>query len=218
MSFNRKVTRNSRRRKVKGKGLTRKQRQQIDRMIEEPKELKFHDQGFIGAGVSTTPTFTDITTPNQGTDVNERIGVEIELKSISFNLMLNKGDDTNWLKMVILQWYPDRQSNGPNWDEIYQYPLNGNPITQRDRMSPLAIDKGTTGTYKIIKTVSMVLDVDNPIQTFRGYINKGFKRRITYGSSTTSGINHIYVMFISDSDVIPHPNISGEFRVRYTDS
>lgn len=213
------MNKKSRRKNVKGKGLTKKQRLQVQKLIEDPIELKFYDHTFSTFTMDTTPSFFDIFQPSQGTSSNQVVGAQVDLKSIQYNMRFVRVDTTNYVRMVIFQWLFDTLTDTPNWIQMFQFQSAGIPTDQNDYMSPYLCGQGKGPAFKVLKDIELNLDSDDSVVQVKGYINKGFKKRITFNDdqSPQTGVNHIYVMIVSDSGAISHPFVDGWFRARYMD-
>lgn len=218
--YGKKVYRKKRYRKIKGRGLNRKQKTQIKKMIESRPEKKYYDTTWDDIQMGNTPTFTDITAPAQGTTTSDRIGSNITLENVSFSFRFSVGasNGTNYIRMVIFQWFPDNANDLPSWTQIFQYPPTGSPASQYEYMSPLVLDEGGVRNFKVLLNQEFNLDeIDDTKASEKGFINKGYKKTITFGDAIITGNNHIYVMFISDSIGVEYPHVSGFTRVRYID-
>lgn len=205
--------------KVPGKGLSKKQKLQVSSMMQAPKELKFYDTAYDSTSVSITPVFYDLTGPAEGTGSDQRIGTEIELKSLQYRFSFVRGDDTNYLRYIIFQWYGDTAHDSPQWNQMFQYFTGILPGSLYDLQSPYQLGNGGTKLWRALVDEQFYLDSDNPIQMVKGFINKGFRKSIEYDEQTPPrGTGHVYMMLVSDSNVSAHPLVSGYTRARYYDS
>lgn len=209
-----------RRNRQKGKGLTKKQKAQVENMVKQPSEKKFADYEFSLAGITSLQAIADITQVDQGTDGDQNIGTQIELESVQYNLLFTKADTTNWIRFVLFQWIPDSANDVPAWGQVMHFPTaGGNPISQMDRMSPYLLGKGNSSIFKILEDHQFTLDDNNPTHQIKGFINKGFRKNLGMRDSIPSqGENHIFYILISDSGAINHPTVDGYFRIRFYDS
>lgn len=214
VEYNRKFNSKKRNRKVKGKGLTKKQKVQVERMLSVPVEKKCFDNSFSSISISLTPQFYDLFVPNQGVLSTERVGTQAKLINISYKLRFLKADTTNYIRMVLFQWHPDNANDVPQWSQMFQF---NPPVTQHDIMGPLIMGDGNQRNFRVIKSIDFNLDDDGPVSLIHGYINKGYKNTIYFADQAVTGMEHIYVMFVSDSGSIQHPIVDGYFRFRYTD-
>lgn len=211
-------SRKKRYRRYKGRGLNNKQKAQVNKMISAPAEKKYYDTTFDTYLISLTPTFTDISAPAQGTAGDELIGSSINLESIQYRYVFNLGDDTNYIRFMIFQWFPDSENDLPSWIQMFQFYTGSAPVNLADLISPYQLAQGGTANFKVLLDEQFYLDTDNPIQIFKGFINKGFRKHLEVNGSSQQGTGHIFAMFVSDSGVVTHPHVDGYTRIRFTDS
>jgi len=201
----------------RGKGLTKRQRSEVTAIVQKKPEKKYYDYPFDALAISTTPAFFDVFGPLQGTDSSSVIGESVNHTSFNYKFDFGIGDTANWIRFVMFQWKGDILTDSPNWNQIFAFFSGGTnlPVNQYERMSPYTVGEGRGGLFKIIKDESFVLDTDSPYQLFQGYINTGYDHRVTFNyadGGNPEGVNHLYVMFISDSGAIAHPTVSGFIR------
>lgn len=211
-------------RKRKG-GLTRAQlrevKMEIDKKVDQEVERKTHDVLFNAVVLTTVPQFTDLTALIQGINFNNRIGIRCTIDSIQLKLRFVMGDTTQYIRCVLFQWYGEGSGTPPTWYDIFQYGTGGGglPLNQSEYMSPFTVSHGTVPLYRILGDFSVTLDVDNVIQQYNLYLSKGFRKMIDFDNTTAlSGTGHIYLMIISDSGAVTHPNVSGYSRIRFKDA
>lgn len=216
--FTKTFNRKKRYRRRRGRGLNRKQKAQVKKLIEIPKELKFYDTSFNAIALDFAPLFVDMTAPAQGDGMDMRNGSRIWLKSVQYAFNFQLGDNTNYFRFLILQWFLDNGHDQPQWQQIFQFHTGGLPINQLELMSPYVLDEGGTHNFRILLDKQFYLDLDNPIQTVKGYLNKGFRKSLECSGAEENGTNHIFAMMISDSGAVSHPTVSGYTRARFYDS
>lgn len=217
-NLSKKANRKKRYYRAKGRGLSKKQKLQIQKMITEPQEKKFYDVTFDAQNVSLTPTIIDLTAPANGTGSDQIIGSSFNLISLQFRLIFTKSDTTNYIRFVIFQWHPDGATDPPSWNQIFQYETAGVPVSLQQVVSPYVLGEGGTSVFKVLIDEQFYLDSDNPIQIFNGFINKGFRKTLEANDSAQQGTEHIYIMYVSDSGAIGHPVMTGYTRARFTDA
>lgn len=217
-SFAKKFNNKRRRKNMKGRGLNKKQLVQVKQMIQAPAEKKFYDYSFDQLAISITPQYFDMLQPAQGTGKSDIIGTKLLLHSIYFNFYFVYGDAINYVRMILLQWYPDTSVDDVSWKKVLEYPGTSSPINIDEFMSPLVLSRGNERQFRVLKDIQICLnDNDNRQQLVTGYINKGFRKDIYVEDTAQNGGNHIQMILISDSGTIVHPSISGHVRFRFTD-
>lgn len=213
-------TNNRKKRRVrrKGKGLNNKQKAQVVALIEQPAEKKFYDTSFDAESILLTPSFYDLTAPAEGTGSDQLVGSTIDLKSLQYRFTFVRGDDTNYVRYMIFQWRPDSQNDFPSWAQMMQFQVSGFPLGLTEIMSPYILGDGGTNNFKVLVDDQFYIDADNPIQIIKGFINKGYNKKLEVNGPVQQGTNHLFLMFVSDSTMISHPLVYGYTRARYYDS
>jgi len=188
------------------------------KQIQQTAEKKTFDEQWDTASISLTPTFYEISNVSVGTSGSQRVGVSINAVSLLYRFQFIAGDDTNIIRMVIFQWRPDDGDHAPNWEDMFAFQTAGLPIAASDVISPLTRIQGDLGNYQIIVNKIFTLDADDPIKFFQGYIRGGFNKKIGFTTGLTTGDNHLYVLFVSDSGAVTHPTVSGFTRMTFIDT
>jgi len=206
-------------RKLKGAPLSQKQVMQVKKIVEKPVEKKYFDRTYDYQDVLITPTFTDLTNPETGIEPFNIVGSEMNLLSLQYKFFFLKPstDETNIIRYIIFQWFPDNQNDLPQWAQIMQYKTGGSPSSTIEVMSPYVLGEGSTRNFKILVDEMFYLDADNSVQLVKGFINKGFRSSIEVDGPTQQGTGHVYLLFLSDSLFAGHPKITGYTRIRFTD-
>lgn len=208
-------------RKPKGAPLSQKQVMQVKKIVEKPVEKKYFDREFDFEDVLITPSFRDLTNPDSGLEPYEIVGSEMNLLSLQYKFYFNKPstDETNIVRYIIFQWFPDNQTDLPSWTQMMQFKTTGTtPSSTVEVMSPYVLGEGGTRNFRILVDEIFYLDADNSVQLVKGFINKGFRNSIELNGPTQQGTGHLYLMLVSDSLFAGHPKITGYTRIRFTDS
>lgn len=148
----------------------------------------------------------------QGITRDTRIGVAIHVKSIDLRANLLVADTTNVFRVALIQWHPDNTSDIPASTELLVDILN--PTN-----SPFIFAENRRFTVIRDKTYTLSVNGGNGVKHLHWHISKGFRRRLGFlvGAGVTTGINHFYLMFVSDSTVAAHPTVQYTSVVNYTD-
>lgn len=192
----------------------------IDRRLQQLPEKKFFDTTINGIAVSSTASLYHLSPIPTGNFINQKIGLEVDVQSIFYRLQFRVGDEYNVLRFVIFQCL-DEIGGDPVYSEIFQYPtgITNLVATESALYSPLNLSTTGTRNFKIIldKHIRVVAGQNN-VEILEGYINKGYNKRVSFVDTTLFGINHLYMLVVSDSGSISHPSIGGVLRLRYTDA
>lgn len=216
--------RRRRRRRVKGKLLTKRQRLGVARILNRGIELKFFDTAVssnIADPTITSPTPAVLSAITQATTAstdNVRVGDRVVFKKFTYRFTLTFADNFNRCRVIFFQWKP---SSTPVPSNILLNGVSG----AIDMTSQYSHDFRTQ--YKILSDrmytlIGNGLAATNPLTpvsafTVAGSFNK-YRKQGQYAASTTTGTNQIYVMAFSDSLAVPHPAFALYARQYFTDA
>lgn len=209
-----------RRRRRRGRGLNRKQvamvKSVVNKKLASEIELKHYDQIVNTSNDFAFTNSLSLFDPTQGVGDTQRVGDVVNLKSIFLRFVLSGVDATNIQRLQVIQWMEDTTVATPNMSITLQH-TSGATVAP-EILSPLQIDKKYR--YKVLwdKSFSHVFDSETRQQIYEVFISKGFARKVEFTNASTSGLNKIYLLFISDSQAVAHPTIEGYSRIRYSDA
>lgn len=215
-------------RKPRGKGLDRRGKNQVKRMISTRLENKY-----LGRDVTDTPTTSgviyNLSQITQGTSENQRIGDQVYLKKLSIRYHAVCGDETNHMRFIIFRWNQDTRTILPTAVDILDTITTGDRMTQfirwqgpknftilYDRVHSLAGD----GTY----SGDAVYSPWGPASTV--FVQKSFygkslgAKSISMDAGVTTGRGHIFLMVFSDSAPasLIHPSFGFTSLLEYEDA
>lgn len=216
----------------KMKPLNPREEQQVKRLIRKRQETKFFVLPTATYSQSTTAAVTGISAIPEGDTDNERNGDKLQwVKSIrlkytirtpSYQAMTQPAYN---VRVIVFQW---KEESTPAPGDIL---LTG-PSTVVDWLSFYSWDKKSLYTILYDRThvlsgngfFDTTADINTPSTTTSAItrsavINiKKAKKDAQFLSGTVTGINKFWVLTISDSTVSPHPNITMDTQVFFTDS
>lgn len=184
----------------------------VDRAISriEEKKMKYENIASSLNSVGTTWVEVDMTDIDVGDSLGHRDGAKILLKSINIQGILQTGDDTNAIRLVVALW-----------DGRTATPLTTNGAT----ISSPAYKDTLTGDGLIKKYLDKYIAIEAAITTEYGQRVFGFYKKwkkgipIIYTGDGTTANKKLIVSMISDSVAVSHPGFGfGYASVRYTDS
>lgn len=196
---------------------------QVSTLIKAP-ERKAHDILFNN-NIGTTPNmWWFMEGLSIGTDVDQRIGEKVTLKSLRLRVTLTSADVYNDVRVMIFRLRPTGTSLSDYVDNLLQNPTDPfNSFLKRNGTIKyrLIYDKrilmggrlgnNNGGTASTIAQVKPLL-INVPVP--KGGLSTHFTP-----SNTIAGTCESYMMLIfSDSGVTPYPVISGYARCVYTDA
>jgi len=191
-------------------------RQMIKSAVHEDLEQKWFDTAAAGNSVNSAASLGSITPIPQGNTAVSRVGIDVQpTEVLSQYTWVGSTDVTNLVRMIIFQWHPDNAIDSPSLGEILETSILGVNLGAYEQYSIPSEQK-----YKILydRSFSLVngssadtLQVTVPMHRIRG------KMLPMKFIGATTGTNMLYVLYVSDSSVVPHPTITVFHRVRFLD-
>lgn len=178
-------------------------------------EMKYHDTQPADVGISNAGTFIDMLDANsQGvSDFQQRVGDMILVKSFRFAAQFTAADSTNVLRLIIFIWHDDTTFNAPTAVQLISSITGSLGVT-----APWTFDSVREHKFTILYDKRYQVDADDPAIPIE--ITHKFKKpnKIGFINATDEGSSKLYAFLISDSQAVPHPNLSVIWtRVVYTD-
>lgn len=204
-------------RKPRSKKLDRKTAQAVKNIVQAQLapviEKKHKDTSISVSNASTFNQYLNLTAITQGDSDTTRDGDRVTIDSIQLRFKLQCIDSTNVQRLVLVQWHEDTVLANAALSTILQYSSS----IPNDIYSPYQIDKNSK--FKVLwdRTFTQVLTQESDQISVNVFINKGFKKEIQFTNAASSGVGHIFLLYVSDSTVTAHPTIQGWARVRYYD-
>lgn len=182
----------------------------VKKQVKKMSEWK-HLTTLSGVAVDTTGTVVDLSAVPQGdTDVS-RDGDQLMASSISFRYHVTVADSYNITRVILFQWYP--QTN-PGVSDVL------NVAAGLEVLSPYETDKASQ--FKIL--------YDRSHTTNQPYSGGAFSTQVVskkiriprskmqFVAASTTGSNKIYALYISDSAVATHPQMSSVYKLNFRDA
>lgn len=193
----------------------------FDDLVEEKYYSDYVLNQSFDTGGQVLGPFTD---PSQGDRDSDRIGDKIRIDSFHLrmimyppNLSLNK--ESNFVRVIVFQWYQDTTVTVPVTTDILSIP---NPSVGYVIAHYRHDGIGTKFSILFDKVYTMTNNEDGG-QYSQIYINKRIslkyaKRHVQFVSGGLNGMNHLFMLCISDSGVSNHPYGDICTRIHYTDA
>ena len=212
------------------KGLSRKERTQVKRIVRNYSETKFLGTTAL-TNLTDSPVYIDISVIAQGVQDAQRIGEKVSLEGIRLNYRLLCGDEHNTVRVMLVQFLEDSAYTTIDMSNILNpaaiSPLTAlhrylGPPTVRvlyDRVHGLVGDgvtSGGSGTTAVIAPYGPRSLTD----LVKVWIPRKRLRRLEYQGTTVEGEGKLYLVLLSDSAAISlvHPSISYDCVVSYKDA
>lgn len=172
------------------------------------KQLKFFDVYSGVTSVSNVPTFVDVTSIAIGTANSQRIGAQVLMRSLRISGSWVVGDPTQLARLVVFKWAPSNSSDVPSLSELMTGTSSDAVISGWLQFKP--------SRFHIMYDRLFKLDtLAHPIKDFTFTVRVNSK--LDFDTGGTTGRNHIYFMYITDSGVIPTPTIRYSYQVIFND-
>jgi len=158
-------------------------------------------------------TLVDVTPIAQGTGDTNRQGRYARLDRMQFLFSFNaqNADIFTNTRVMIIQWFPQSLNQLINMANVMQ--------TNNYVYSPINADGAEAFKVLYDSFEAMSGTGSNPTptgnQAIRIILNRGFKKNQLYAQGSTSSFNKIYFCYISDSSLLPFPNLKGVSTVTF---
>nr|QGF19360.1 hypothetical protein [Antarctic circular DNA molecule] len=200
----------------RGKTLTRRSASKnvakatIKRLITSLAEHKYYDN--FATGLAMIPTGliqAGLTTPVQGTGDGQRVGDKVTILSLTIKFDIIGADTTNACRVIIFRW---GMPTVPVPADVFQ---TAGVVTTYNSLP----------NYDRVGQKQLRVLYDRTFSTTANGTN-AYSRRIRIGKNAgplefnngaITGTGLIYGLFISDSQIAPHPSLSWYSRLTYTD-
>jgi hypothetical protein len=192
--------------------LNQVQKNQIMQMVVGQAERKFFDVASANA-ISFSGSVFPLSDIPQGDSDQTRDGDQIMPKSLEIGFQAFCADSSNTVRVVVFRWKPFFSFHNPLASDILQ-----STGTSTGYLSPLNHDKRKQFDLLYDHTVQMVLTMSNSVVSWSRKIKLSAIKCQWNTGQTTDVSNGFYVMAISDSAAIAHPQLQFYSRVNYTDS
>lgn len=183
----------------------------MNRAVHKMIEDKVHGVDLVAefSSISTTWSESDLSIISEGTDVGDRVGRQVTLKSVTMKFVLLGVDNYNVFRWVL---------------GIYNGAAPATPLgTSGAGMNSIIARTGFPRNFLVRKLLDKYLTVELEnkrmiVCTYHKYFRKGIK--MIWGDSTTNYPSvKLMMALISDSGAASHPYVSqGYCRVTFEDA
>lgn len=198
---------------ARSRGLTKKQKAGVKRIMGAVMEKKHHTSTFSTSSVSSTATLTNISAVTQGDSDTSRDGDQIYLKNIDFRAYLTRADTSNLVRLIVFQWRPSTQLATPTAATILENYAGDGTL---DLVRHWNYDNKRN--FKVLYDRLITLNEDIANRTVKFNLNKSLIKKIQFDNGGTNHNNAVYVMYLSDSSAATHPSIDARIETTYLDA
>jgi hypothetical protein len=175
--------------------------------------LKYKDTSYT-LSVDSTGDAQYVNTPVQGTTSETRTGDQITIEYLEVNFGSFYADNTNQLRVMLLQFHGP-QATGFNLGNI----LANGPSTTPDPLS-LYVPYITNETFSVLYDKLFVLNINSSLAQQCVRIKRLVPKikKMGFTANTNSALQgQIFLVYISDSGVTPHPTLQFTCRTWFRD-
>jgi len=166
--------------------------------------------GGAATSANATTQFADLTAIPVGTGNNARTGTEVKLKELDIKFVCALADTYNFVRFILFEWIPSDSSDGPGASEIF----NTN-FSSGNNDFFCGINQLRPSRFRILHDQTCDLHAANVIESHHIKMKLGWTCNFDTGSTT--GRNHLYLAYISDSTAVTHPAFSYSYSVVYNE-
>ncbi len=193
-----------------GRGKAQKKKNSMIRAPNRQTELKYIDAAtFVASVISTTMNTTYMSAITQGSNVSNRVGIQIEAHRLDYRLAFVTGDATNVIRFMVLV---DTIPQGATFAQSDLFLVGG--------IASLMPAWENNHRFIVLHDEFLSVDTYNPQKTRTGTVDlQGIQVRYqgTTNNISAARANAIYVLFLSDSGAVPQPTVSGDIRFWFKD-
>jgi len=197
--------------------LTKTQKKEVTKIAKKQvaieQELKVFDSDLPQTGFDDNGAIYNLFTPTQGDAFNQITGLKVRNKYMEIRGLFSIGDVYNTVRMIIFRWHPDANVDAPQVNEILQ-----DIGTVTAPFSPYSYQHRPEFTILKDKLYFGVNTQSNDIVGFHHKIKINHNTNFTAFGPPSVGTNGIFLLLISDSATAPHPYITMQCRIHFTDS
>lgn len=182
----------------------------IKKTIANMAEKKYSDSR-TQLGASNSASIAQWFASGQGVGELQHIGDQVKYYSHQTRYQWIAADTTNLCRIILFRWHPDSTVVAPLPAQILQFPSGLNSV-----LSPYVDDERGLFTVVFDKTTQLSQTGDDAKMT---KITGKLSGTVSFnGTSNINGTNMLFILLVSDSNVIPDPVINIYTRIRYTDT
>jgi hypothetical protein len=185
--------------------------------LNSRRQDKFFDTNLSAQNIPSAGTLQGLSLVPQGVGQSQRVADELFAKSlnVTWEIVQLNADIYSNSRLIIFQWFPSTNLGVPTTADILQSTGAVGLYSQYNWEFRL--------NYRILydELIAMAGLVTSPCGISNisrlNILIKDFKHNFEYHPAATSGINQLYLLYISDSAATPFPLFSFASRLEYTD-
>lgn len=231
------VVKARRHRKVaKGAKLSKLQKKEVKLIVAKGVEIK-QFPGFSAGAVTTSGSFVKLSSIGQGTSGIQRLGDEYNLHKFTWraSALVASGDEYNNVRFIVFRWYEDDNKTSPAVEDIiddsggvsyrFMAPLNHQTRSKYHVMLDQTIVVSNSFSFSgaagaVTSNQASWVDSFKLGKRINIYGRRFGRKTVEFTNSPYYGLNHIYLLVLSDSDPlsVTHPQYQISSEVWFSDS
>ena len=184
-------------------------KQYVRRAITRASERKFVSTTGV-YDVTTTPAIYSIGASAQGINGGQHIGDKCYLKEAHLRFIATCVDTTNLVRVTMFRWKPNMAYITPVAADIYKSVVAGTSLVSE-------FQEDAADQYEILYDELINLSLASEVTAVRRIRLNNLSAMQDYTSGTASCSNNIYLLMVSDSTAVTHPNVLFYSRTGFTD-
>ena len=197
------------RRNTRGRGLTKKQRVEVKKLVVAPMERKAFHAAYQDTTISDTHLVSEISNIGQGDTIETRDGNQIKITSCFIGGNVVAGDSTNIVRLTLIRWKPN---STPTADLIYEQTAIGSGGAMFSDFN-----HDYRSDFVVLKDKFITVESSNGQLQKMFTLRAGKQPKTTYNDSATSGANKLFLIACSDSLAASHPTVTFWCDIKYID-
>lgn len=175
-------------------------KQQVRNMLRSKVVRKYWNL-YTNTTAAATLSFTDLSAVPSGTGPNTRTGTQLHMDEIKIRMVGQIADTTNFLRFIVFRWIPSDSSDGPSASELLSSAYSAGNNEFFCETNPIKPSR-----FHILHDETIAMDVAHVV--WHRNITLKLNSSVSFDTGSTTGREHIYIAYVSDSGVVPNPTFS----------
>lgn len=182
----------------------------VMKVLKETSEPNSFDVIQAAQGVDYGGLYVILSAVTVGNGDSNRTGDQLTPTSLEVRAQFVAGDSTNIVRFLIIRWNVDTTNEGCSLAQVLQGVNSTNaPLSALNR------DSNRGKKFDVLLDKVIGLDTYNPQVCITELIKLNPQRKVSFYSSGTDGLGHLYAVCVSDSAAASHPTWQFDTRLNY---
>lgn len=194
----------------RGRGLTKKQRVEVKRLVQSPMEHKYFVAAYQANPITTTHIVAELMAIPQGDGEEQRDGNNIKITSAFYRGIIVAGDPTNVVRMTLIRWKPNSTPTAAQIYRVTNIGTNGAMFSD--------FNSEFRGDFVVLQDKFITVESTDGQAQKQFTLRCGNQPKTVFNDVATTGKNKLFLIIASDSLAAAFPTITMRGSVRYTDA